>query len=129
MRLVGYNGEAFTVGSGKLLDRLEGKRKRLDGANNDLLAAGQSLRQLAAFASTLALDGRHHASRPREIEHSVLELCIEHIAVGDDEYRVEKLLSKVIMQVGKEVSGPGDRVRLARACRVLDEISTTGPFG
>ena len=39
---------------------------------------------------------------------------------------VEDLLVLRVVQVGEEVRGPGDRVRLARAGRVLDQVLAAG---
>ena len=58
----------------------------------------------------------------------VLQLGVEHVAVGDDDDRVEHLLV-VDLQACHPVRGPGDRVGLARAGGVLDQVALADAFG
>ena len=57
----------------------------------------------------------------------VLQLRVEHVAVGDDDDRVEHLLV-VDLQARHPVRGPGDRVGLSRAGGVLDQIAVADAF-
>ena len=50
MRLIGDDGKRLTFGGRQLTDLFERERKRLDGADDDLLALCQRLRQLSALA-------------------------------------------------------------------------------
>jgi hypothetical protein len=52
----------------------------------------------------------------------IFATMIDDVAVGDHEDRIEDLLLLCIVQVGKEVRGPGDRVGLTGASRVLDQV-------
>ena len=127
MRLVGDHREPLALRRRQLAHGLEREGEGLDGADHDLLAAGQRLRQLAALAAALALDRRHHAGRALEVEERLLQLGVDHVAVGDHQHGVEQLLVLRVVQVGQEVRRPGDGVRLARAGRVLDQILAARP--
>ena len=52
----------------------------------------------------------------------ILQLLVDHIAVADNDDRIENLLVLGIMQVREEMRRPRNRVRLARTGRVLDQI-------
>ena len=51
VRLVGDHGEALALRGRQLAHRLQGEGEGLDGADHDLLVAGQRLGQLAALAA------------------------------------------------------------------------------
>ena len=51
------------------------KRERLDRADHDFLVAGECRRQFAALAAAFALDRRHHAGGPLEVEDRFLQLA------------------------------------------------------
>lgn len=53
----------------------------------------------------------------------VLQLGVEHNAVGDNYDRIENRLVLVVVQRREAIGGPRDRVRLAAACRMFDEIT------
>ena len=86
------------------------------------LSPDKRLRQLAALAAVVALDGRHHAGRALEVEERLLQLRVDHVAVGDHQHGVEHLLVLRVVQLGEKVRRPRDGVGLARAGRVLDQI-------
>ena len=64
-----------------------------------------------------------------DLTHGLLQLVVEHGAVGDDDDRVEHRLVVLVVQTGQAVGGPGDRVGLARAGGVLHEVAVAGTFG
>ena len=111
----------LALGGRELADLLQREGEGLDGADDDLLARRQRLRELPALAGALGLDGGDHAGGALEVEQRVLKLGIDHVAVGDDDDGGEQLLVLGVVQVGEEMRGPCNRVGLARACRVLDE--------
>ena len=82
-------------------------------------SASASLRALAAV---LVGDRRHHAAGALEVEERLLQLRVDHVAVGDHQHGVEDLLVLCVVQLGQEVRRPGDGVGLARAGRVLDQV-------
>jgi hypothetical protein len=97
VRLVGDDGEALALGGGQLADGVDGKRKGLDGADDDLLVARQCLGQLAAFAAFLLGNIRHHAGGALEIEQRILKLRIDDVAVGHHQHAVEDLLAACVV--------------------------------
>ena len=64
-----------------------------------------------------------------ELVDSVLQLTIQHPAVGDNDDRLEDLLVVVIVQAGKPVGQPGDGIGLAGTGAVLNEIVLAGAIG
>ena len=92
------------------------------------LSPESAVGQFAALAAALALDRRDHAGRALEVEDRLLQLRVDHVAVGDHQHRVEQLLVLRVVQVGQEVRRPRDGVRLARAGRVLDQVLAARPF-
>ncbi len=63
-----------------------------------------------------------HARYLLELADGVLQLPIEHAAVGDDDDRTEDALILVVVQGRQPVRQPGDGVALTAAGAVLDEI-------
>ena len=61
-----------------------------------------------------------------ELVDGVLQLLVEHAAVGDDDDRVEDLLVVAVVQARQPVGQPGDGVALAAAGRVLDQVVVAG---
>ena len=57
-----------------------------------------------------------------EIEDRFLQLRVDHVSVRDDQHGVEQLVVLSVMQIGQKVSGPRNRVRLAGAGRVLNQV-------
>ena len=128
VRLVGDDGEALALRGRQLAHRFQRKGEGLDRADDDLLVAGQRLRQFAALAAAFALDRGDHAGGALEVEERLLQLRVDHVAVGDDQHGIEDLLVLRVVQLGKEVRRPGDGVGLARAGRVLDQILAARPL-
>ena len=63
-----------------------------------------------------------------DAEHRLLELGVEDAAVGDDDHAVEDAPVPRVVQPRQAVREPGDRVRLARPGRVLDEVVAPRPM-
>ena len=64
-----------------------------------------------------------------ELVDRVLELLVEHAAVGDHDDTVEDLAVVVGVQAGEAVGKPGDGVALAAAGRVLDQVVVPDALG
>src|SRR5688500_2229293 len=99
MRFVRDDREPFAFGSCELPHGVERERKRLDRAGDDLLVARQRLCKLAALARVTARDRCYHARLTLKVEQSLLELRVNHIAVGNHEDAVEYLLMFGVMQL------------------------------
>ncbi len=63
-----------------------------------------------------------------ELVDRLLQLLVEYCAVGDDDDGVEDLALRVVVQAGQPVGEPGDRVGLAGAGRVLDQVGVPRPL-
>ena len=70
----------------------------------------------------------NHTLRVLDLVDGVLKLAVENLAVGYDQHAVEKLLVGCVVQAGKLMGEPGDAVRLAAACRVLNQVVVSGAF-
>ena len=98
-------------------DLVEDERELLDRRDDDLLAA---LDELAQVARVLGMaDGRAHLG---ELLDRVPDLLVEDAPVGDDDDRVEDG-RRSFSQADELMGEPGDRVRLAAAGRVLDQVA------
>ena len=108
---------------------LQREREGLDRADDDLLAAGQRLRQLAALAAALALDRRPPRRSSARSRRCASCSCVS-ITLRSETTSTESnsFLSLGVVQIGQEVRGPGDGVGLARAGRVLDQVLAARPF-
>ena len=131
MRLVGDHRIAPRRQLGVLVQGIEQRRKGLDGDNDDARLLGQRLGQLFGFAlvADIAGDRLNHALSMLELVDGVLQLAVEHGAVGDNDYRAEQPLAGIVVQRGQLVRRPGNRVGLARAGAVLDQVALARPFG
>ena len=89
MRLIRDHCKAFALCRRQFLHFLQRKGKGLDGADHDLLAARECLRQFAALALAFALDAGHHPRRALEIENCLLQLRIQYIAIRHHQHRIE----------------------------------------
>ena len=58
----------------------------------------------------------------------VLQLIVKHGAVRHHNHRVELLLAIFVVQAGKLMCRPGDRVRFARPGTVLNQVFIASPF-
>ena len=112
----------------ELAHGLQREGKRLDRADDDLLAPGERICELAALARALALDRRDDALGALEVGQRLLELAVDHVAVGDDDHGREQFLVCRVVQVREEMRRPCDGVRLARSGRVLDQIFLARPL-
>ena len=68
----------------------------------------------------------HGGTHLHELLDRGLDLAVEDAPISDDDHRVEDLITCVItdaLEANQLVSQPGDRVRLAAAGRVLDEVA------
>jgi hypothetical protein len=101
-------------------DIVEDEREFLDRGDDDLLAALNEAPQISGM-----LGMPYRCADLDELPDRVADLLIEDNSVGDDDDRVEDRPA-----VGGEpdqlVREPSDRVRFARACRVLDQIAPAG---
>ena len=86
----------------------------MDYGNNNLLAAAEVVAQALG-----AVGPSHQVLQPLEGYDIVPYLCVEVHAVGHHDDAVEQRLCAV-QQAHQLIGQPGDGVRLARACRVLD---------
>ena len=101
-------------------DLVEDERELLDRRDDDLLAVLDELAQVARVLGVA--DGRAHLG---ELLDRVADLLVEDAPVGDDDDRVEDR-RVVALQADQLVGQPGDRVRLAAAGRVLDQVAPAG---
>ncbi len=94
VRLVGDDRIAALLEADAVLDRLEHKGEGLDGDDDDRLRVLQRLRQLLRLGAVadVAVDPPDHAIDVFELVDGVLQLIIEHGAVGDDDDRMELLV-------------------------------------
>ena len=74
------------------------------------------------------LDPLHDAALVFELVDRVLELLIEHDAVGDHDHAVEDALVGSVVQRREPMRQPADRVALAAARGMLDEIVVPHAF-
>jgi hypothetical protein len=95
------------------------------GDDDPRLRAGQRLGELHGVVVDLLDD----AVRVVELVDGVLELPVQHPAVGDDHDLVEHGPVVGAVQGGQPVGEPGDRVGLARPGRVLDEVVAARSLG
>lgn len=107
MRLINNEGELLFF---ELADLLQDEREFLQGGDDDRRALVQGLGQLGA----VFVDFLDHAGLVFELADGFLQLTVEHLAVGNDDDRVEDLFVLVVVQVGQPVCCPGNGVRFAR---------------
>ena len=103
-------------------------REALQRADDDLLALVQRLRELWRLRALIGVDPLDQAGLMVDAKHRLLELGVEDAAVGDDDHAVEDAPVPRIVQPRQAVREPGDRVRLARPGRVLDEVVAPRPM-
>ena len=102
-------------------DRVEGEGERLHRQDDDLLALGQVLLELLGLRALAFAHDADRRSHLGELLDRLADLLVEDAAVGDDDDRVEDFLV-VLLQADELMGQPGDRVRLAAAGRVLDQV-------
>ncbi len=121
VRLIGYDRERALPQRGVLADLVEHEREGLQRNDDDRGAVLQRLDELLRL-DALALDPDDNAFLVLELVDRLLQLGIEHRAVGDDDHRGEHLAVGLVVQALEAVSEPRDGVGLARARRVLHEV-------
>ncbi|CAO5241429.1 hypothetical protein FAGKG844_20168 [Frankia sp. AgKG'84/4] len=104
-------------------DLVEDERVLLQRRDDDLR---RRVRQRGRELTRILVDLLDDPGRVVELVDRVLELLVEHEPVGDDDDLVEHLLVVHVEQGRQAVRQPGDRVRLARACRVLHQVVLAG---
>ena len=98
-------------------DVVEDERELLDRRDDDLLAA---LDELAEVTGVLGVaDGRRDLG---ELLDGRVDLSVEDPPVGDDDDRIEDRRA-VALELDETMGEPGDRVRLAAAGGVLDQVA------
>ena len=108
---------------GELGDLVEHVRELLQGGDDDLgLLPHQRVGELLG----VLVDLHHHTLGVFELVDRVLQLTVQHQSVGDHDDLVEHLGVRVVVQIGKSVADPGDRVRLPRPRRVLHHVVRPG---
>ena len=97
-------------------------RELLESGNDDPRPGLDGLPELLG----VLVDFLHHARHMVELIDGVLQLAVQHPAVGDDDDGLEDFLVVVIMQAGEPVGQPGNGVGLAGTGAVLNEIVLAG---
>ena len=108
----------------ELGDLVQDERELLERRDDDpALLARQSVgRKLRA----VLVDPGDDARRVLELVDRLLELAVEDHPVGDDDHLVEDGPIVGAVEAHQPVGEPGDRVALARARAVLDEVRAPG---
>jgi hypothetical protein len=127
MRLVDDDGEGPAALDG---DLVEDEGKFLHRRDDDLPALFDEPAQVARALGVP--DGRADL---HELPDRGLDLVVEQAPVGDHDHRVENLPVGLIrriavaLQADQLVRQPGDRIRLAAARRVLDQVTPARSMG
>src|SRR6266567_4503623 len=121
MGLVYNHGKAF---SRQRADLIYDHRELLQRGNNDGLAIFKRLLQLVGGF----IDIFDYAEGLLELLYRLLELLIEHAAVGNDDDGIEYPLIHGVMEDRELVSQPGDGITLAAARAVFDQVTLSWPF-
>ena len=119
MRFVRDHRKAF---AGELADLVGDDRELLQRGDDDRPTGFQGLAKLARGV----VDVLDHTEGLLELPDGLLELAIEHSPVGHHDHRVEDAPVVEVMQHRELVGEPGDRVALAAAGRMLDQVSLAG---
>src|SRR5690606_10153876 len=101
-------------------DLVEDERELLHRGDDDLLPLGDELAQVARVLGVA--DG---GADLRELFDGVTDLLVENTTVGNDDDRVEDRHA-ILREADELVRQPRDRVRLAAARRVLDQVALAG---
>ena len=115
---VGFVDDDGEVLAGSLaFELVEDEREFLDRGDDDLLALGDELPQVAGALGVP--DGRADL---HELPDGLLELVVKDSAVSDHDHRVEDLLLRVA-DPHQLVGQPGDGVRFTGAGGLLDQVA------
>ncbi|MNN51678.1 hypothetical protein D3C81_1663370 [compost metagenome] len=100
MCFVGDHRVTATGQLGMLVQRIEQRREGLDGDDDDARLLSQRLGQLFGFAlvADIPADRFDHALGVLELVDGVLQLAIQHRAVGDHDHRIEQALAGIVVQ-------------------------------
>ena len=122
MRLISDHRITSAGQLGVLVQGVEQRREGLDGDDDNARLLGQRLGQLLGFAlaAGFTVDLLDHTLGMLELVDGVLQLLIQHGAVGNHDHRVEEALAGLVVQRGQLMGRPGDGVGFARAGAVLD---------
>ena len=131
MGLVDDYGEVavseFPVGQ----DLLHRVRESLDGHHDDGGATFQSFGKFLGLADAAVLlpDGRDQILLMIDLLDCVLELLVEHRAIGDHDDRVEQVDASIGAQADQVMRRPGDGTGLTGACRVFAQVGLARALG
>ena len=100
-------------------------RKLLKGGDDNTRPGFDGLPELLG----VLVDLLHHARHMVKLIDGVLQLAVQHPAVGDDDNGLEDFLIAVIVQTGEPMGQPGDGVGLAGTGAVLNKIILAGAVG
>ena len=128
MGLVGNDGKTLALCSGQLANHFQREREGLDGANHNLLLPRKCFGKFAALTARIAFDGGHDSFGAFKILDGLAKLPVDHVPVRNDNHRIENLFVVGIVQVAQEVGRPGDRLCLAAARRVLNQVLLARSF-
>ncbi len=130
LRAVGFVDDHRVLARGKMalaafpallaqLGQLPGhERELLQRGDDDRHASFQRFGELAR----ILVDLLHHALAVVELIDGVLQLAVEHHAVGDDDHAVEQPFVAFVVQAGQAMRQPGNGIALATAGGMLHQI-------
>ena len=98
------------------------ERELLQRGDDDPGAVDQRGGELPA----VPVDGFDHALGVLDLVDGVLELPVQHAAIGDDHDAVEDLAVLAVVEAREPVRQPGDAVGLAAPRGVLDQVAPAG---
>ena len=119
--LVHNNRKPLAAGAHFFVD----DRELLEGGNNDACPGLNGLPELLG----VLVDFLHHARHMVKLIDGVLQLTVQHPAVGNDDDRLEDFLVVVIVQTGEPMGQPGNGIGFAGTGAVLNEIVLAGAIG
>ena len=123
MRFVDQQREAL---AGEVAQLIKDEREFLHCRDDDLLATAQILTQLLRVVGVA--EDRRHVVVPLD---GAGDLRVQRAPVGDDDDGVELRSHRIVLaaQLHQLVRQPSNRVALATACRMLNQVTLTHPIG
>ena len=118
LRAVGLVDDDGVAAPGDVADLLRHKGELLQSRDDDRHACPERPGVLGG----VHVDLLDHSLFVFDLVDRVLELLVEHQAVGNDDDRIEDLLVLCVVEARQPVGDPGDGIALAAAGRVLDQI-------